>query len=274
MSSSGSSSAKNSVEIHCSVVRAALWNRRLTAVHRGSKWLTCTAVVRSKQTAERNHVSTHQTQKVCHMQQPSLSLAQKAERGIHGPSMLNSRLIPHSHPVSHCKAFADRPTTRIRRFLCLMTRRSISFPRCKGLMELHSNVSGQDISHLQKKIKEFAAPLKPLQLIAAFNANGCRPSRHSIFSVFECFLSTGAVTASVPMCAVLSSLFRFSVRISTESTRSRDQTIGQCRCRIRPAPRLSTILLAELLSVPRTHCATFSPSLSSCFWHPTKLIHV
>ena len=54
----------------------------------------------------------------------------------------------------------------------------------------------------------------------ARNADGCRPSRHPIFSVFECLRSTSALTALVPMSAVLCSPFLFSVRLSPESTRS------------------------------------------------------
>ena len=105
----------------------------------------------------------------------------------------------------------------------------------------------------------------------ALNAKGCHPSHHSIFNVFTCFLSTGALTAFVPMSAVLCSLLRFSVRISPESTRSCNQSIGQCKCRIRRAPRLSMILLTELLSVRRTHCGTSSPKSITMLFAPNKI---
>ena len=77
--------------------------------------MTQTYVVsRSKQTAERNHVNTHQSQKACHMQQPSLSLAHKklttqrwqAERGIHGPHPRFIASLQDVHSLSHDKTFA------------------------------------------------------------------------------------------------------------------------------------------------------------------------
>ena len=61
------------------------------------------------------------------------------------------------------------------------------------------------------------------------HADGCRPWRHSLFSVFKCLRSTSAVTALVPMSAVLCSPFRCSVRISV-STCSWSHNIGQCIC--------------------------------------------
>ena len=102
---------------------------------------------------------------------------------------------------------------------------------------------------------------------AALNTSGWRPSRHSIFNAFKCFRSTAAVTAFVPMSAVLCPSFRFFVRISPEYTSSINHCMRQCRCRIRPAPRLSMILLVELLSVPRTHCPTSWPK----FFTPNKI---
>ena len=171
------------------------------------------AILRSKQTTEKKHVSTHQSQKVCHMQQPSLSLAHNkltiqrwlAERGNYGPSTLSARRIPYSHPLYHyIRSPAQAATTKAP----------------------HSTLAGDVLRAI--------------------------PS--STFSSVS--LSTGAVTAFV-QCLPCCDLPFASL------------------CAFRPSPpRLSMILLAELLSMPRTHCATFSPKSIIMHLAPTKLIHL
>ena len=115
------------------------------------------------------------------------------------------------------------------------------------------------------RYKTLAALLKPSQLKR-------RTQRQRMTSIapfplqrFHVVSEHWSVTAFVPMSAVLCSPFRFSVRISPESRRSCKHNIGQCRCQIRPASRLSMLLFAEMLSVPITR-------QSSCCSRPAKSI--
>ena len=172
-------------------------------------------------------------------------------------------------PVSHDKKIKfDSSLQRLVELRCP----SVSSQAIRNFIKLAEFANSQPLkSTFASTVTKLADQIRSLQssrrckiYSAALNVNGCRPSRHSIFNVFKCFLSAGAVTA-------LSAPFRFSMRISPESTRSCNQSIGQCRCRIRPAPRLSVILLAELLSVQRTHCATFSPKSIIMLLAPTRI---
>ena len=96
-----------------------------------------------------------------------------------------------------------------------------------------------DLQPKRRTQRQWVASLAPfhLQRFQVFPEHRCNRLRGNVCRV----------VLSLPfLCANLTRVHTFL-----------QPSIGQCRCPIRPAPRLSMILLAELLSVPRTNHLAF-----------------
>ena len=129
-----------------------------------------------------------------------------------------------SHPLSHCKTCPDRPTTSICNFQCLVTSRSHLLPRHKvGSSPLRRSRFPFATSQIRNPRSSRRSE------ITARNVSGIRLSPHSILNVSGCFRSTFSLNAFMPMSAVWCSRVRVR-RISSNFTRSRDQSIEQCKC--------------------------------------------
>ena len=165
----------------------------------------------------------------------------------------------------------DRPTLRICRKV--FHNKKIEFgSSLQGLIEVRSPASLDRTTQLHE-IRKIRSPAQAVKLkIAALNAKGCRPSRHSIFNVFKCFMSTGALTA-FSCCA---HPYISQLRISPESTRSYNQSITQMQmsnssCTTSFHDTYSWLNCCPYLEHTAQH---LRQNQSSCSSHPAKLMRL
>ena len=91
---------------------------------------------------------------------------------------------------------------------------------------------------------------------------------------FSAFSNACVALLHLPLwspCLQCCALLSVSPCDSHQSPHILEAITGPCRCLIRPAPRCSMILLAELLSVPNTHCPTSSPKSIIMLFAPSKI---
>ena len=104
----------------------------------------------------------------------------------------------------------------------------------------------------------------------ARNANGYRPSRFTLFSVFTSLSKYFRVHRFGPnICGVVLAIPFLRANLARVYTclKPQHRTLRMSN----PSCVRSMVLLAELLSVPNTHCATFSPKLIIMLFTPSKI---